>query len=123
VQKRLYEEQLSIFGEHGTHDNVEQSHLAEMKYLESCVKESLRLYPSVPVISRTVEAKTEIDGYILDKGKTIIAFIYYLHGFTNAVIDCKSLQLSLYSHKQCKYSRTSLFKYILISLRSNNIHT
>ena len=79
MQQKLYEEQISIFGEHGTHDNVEQSHLAEMKYLECCVKESLRLYPSVPVISRTVEAKTEIDGYVLDKGKTIIAFIYYLH--------------------------------------------
>ena len=61
------------------HDNVEQSHIAQMKYLECCVKESLRLYPSVPMIGRTVEAKTEIDGIVLNKGDTVVPLLFYLH--------------------------------------------
>ena len=50
-----------------------------MKYLDCCIKESLRLYPSVPIIGRTAEAKTKIDGYSLDKGESVIVFVTYLH--------------------------------------------
>ena len=58
---------------------MKQHHLSEMKYLECCVKESLRLYPSVPVIGRTAEAKIKIDGYTLDKGESVVVFVTYLH--------------------------------------------
>lgn len=34
--------------------------LSELKYLECCVKEALRLYPSVPIISRTCVEDTVI---------------------------------------------------------------
>ena len=79
VQEKLYEEQKKIFGEYGKHDDVTQHHLTEMKYLECCIKESLRLYPSVPIIGRTADAKTMIDGYTLDKGESIVVFVTYLH--------------------------------------------
>ena len=35
--------------------------LARMKYLESCIKESLRLYPSVPFMTRTIHEDAEIE--------------------------------------------------------------
>ena len=79
IQEKLYEEQKKIFGEYGKHDDVNQQHLTEMKYLECCIKESLRLYPSVPIIGRTADAKTMIDGYTLDKGESIVVFVTYLH--------------------------------------------
>jgi cytochrome P450 family 4 len=34
--------------------------LNEMKYLERVIKESLRLYPSVPVVSRLLKEDVEI---------------------------------------------------------------
>lgn len=37
--------------------------LNEMSYLECCIKESLRLYPSVPFISRYVEKELNIGEY------------------------------------------------------------
>ena len=79
VQGRLYEEQLKIFGNHGAHFDVQQNHLSDMKYLDSCIKESLRLYPSVPIIGRTAETTKDIDGYTVHKGETVAVLIYYLH--------------------------------------------
>ena len=79
VQERLHEEQIKIFGNHGNHYNVQQNHLVDMKYLDCCIKESLRLYPSVPVIGRTAETMKDIDGYIVNKGETVAVLIYYLH--------------------------------------------
>jgi len=34
--------------------------LSEMKYLECCIKEALRLYPSVPVIARKISEDIDI---------------------------------------------------------------
>jgi hypothetical protein len=34
--------------------------IAEMKYLECCIKEALRLYPSVPVIARKISEDINI---------------------------------------------------------------
>jgi cytochrome P450 len=34
--------------------------LSEMKYLECCIKEALRLYPSVPVIARKISEDINI---------------------------------------------------------------
>ena len=34
--------------------------LSELKYLECCIKEALRIYPSVPLIGRQVAEDTDI---------------------------------------------------------------
>ena len=38
--------------------------LAEMKYLECCIKEALRLYPSVPLIARHLNEDVVIGMYL-----------------------------------------------------------
>merc|ERR1719412_808373 len=60
-------------------DDVTQGHLTRMKYLEACIKESLRLYPSVPIIARKVERNFLVDGFTINKGQTFGVFIHYLH--------------------------------------------
>lgn len=40
----------SIFGDSEREPNMED--IKKMRYLENCIKEALRLYPSVPVIAR-----------------------------------------------------------------------
>lgn len=52
-QDKIFEELKSIFG-NDTRDATTDD-LAAMKYLDLCVKESLRLYPPVPFIMRQIK--------------------------------------------------------------------
>ena len=51
----------------------------EMKYLDMCIKEGLRLYPSVPFIARTVTEEFTADGQEIPAGCMAVIFIFLLH--------------------------------------------
>ncbi|KAK8756182.1 hypothetical protein V5799_001116 [Amblyomma americanum] len=53
--------------------------LKQMKYMECCLKESQRLYPSVPFITRNCEQDVTIAGRKLPKGADVQIGIYNLH--------------------------------------------
>ena len=54
----------SIFGD-DKERSVTSQDLTQMKYLEYCIKESLRLYPSVPFLSREL-----VEDLVLGKSVT-----------------------------------------------------
>jgi len=78
IMEKVIEEQKEIFQDNYLAE-VTQNDLAKMKYLECCVKEALRLYPSVPIIGRNVEKDCIIDGQKVAKGTSAIVLVHLLH--------------------------------------------
>ena len=57
-QEKAYKEQESIF--QGSDRSPTMTDLNEMKYLERVIKETLRIYPSVPFIGRKINSDFKI---------------------------------------------------------------
>ncbi|CAH0714222.1 unnamed protein product, partial [Brenthis ino] len=77
AQNKIYEEMKYIFGDSQRTPTMED--LLNMKYLECCIKESLRLYPSVPIIMRYLKDEATLGDYVLPSNTHIHIPIYDLH--------------------------------------------
>ncbi|VVC44999.1 Cytochrome P450, E-class, group I,Cytochrome P450,Cytochrome P450, conserved site [Cinara cedri] len=77
IQNKAREELRSIFGDSDRDATTED--LNAMKYLEAIIKESLRLYPSVPFISRELQTTLNLKNYSIPPKTTIIVTPYVLH--------------------------------------------
>ncbi|XP_077541894.1 cytochrome P450 4V2-like [Haemaphysalis longicornis] len=77
-QKRIHDELDSIFGD-DMNRYVTSEDLKRMKYLECAIKESQRIYPSVPVIARTCSEPFTIGGVTLPERSVIQIVPYFLH--------------------------------------------
>ncbi|XP_055525089.1 cytochrome P450 4c3-like [Wyeomyia smithii] len=78
IQDRIVEEIDQIMG--GDRERFPtMNELNEMKYLECCIKEGLRLYPSVPLIARKLIEDVQIDNYTIPAGTTAMIVVYQLH--------------------------------------------
>ncbi|KAF8782456.1 Cytochrome P450 4c3 like protein [Argiope bruennichi] len=78
VQEKVREELNQIFGD-DTERDVNTDNLKDMKYLDCVLKESQRLFPSVPVIGRQTSEDTTICGYPVPKGWSCVVLVYELH--------------------------------------------
>ncbi|XP_037040611.1 cytochrome P450 4C1-like [Bradysia coprophila] len=77
VQEKIFEEMDTIF--EGSDRPATLSDLNEMKYLERCIKEGLRLYPAVPKVGRMLNEDVQLDEYKIPKGCMIGIHIFFLH--------------------------------------------
>ncbi|XP_054715982.1 cytochrome P450 4V2-like [Uloborus diversus] len=78
VQDKIHEELDAIFGD-DTERSVTTDDLKDMKYLDCVLKESQRLYPSVPMFGRQANDEIVINGYKIPKGAACIVMSYVLH--------------------------------------------
>ncbi|KAG5883146.1 hypothetical protein JTB14_033397 [Gonioctena quinquepunctata] len=76
-QDLIYREVIEIIGESGEPPTLKN--LNDMKIMERFIKESLRLYPSVPFIGRVFEEDMVINGYLLPKGEPVHFHIFDIH--------------------------------------------
>ncbi|KAH7984479.1 hypothetical protein HPB52_021524 [Rhipicephalus sanguineus] len=78
VQVELHDEIDRIFGD-DVHRPVTTDDLRSMKYLSCIIKETLRLYPSVPIMGRYIEEDMKIGNQLIPKGTMAMVLIYFLH--------------------------------------------
>ncbi|KAK9736116.1 Cytochrome P450 [Popillia japonica] len=76
IQEKVYQEIIQVCH---VDTPLQFTDLSELKYLERVLKESLRLYPSVPTIARMTSEDMKIDQYLIPKGVTIALHIYDVH--------------------------------------------
>nr|CAD7449177.1 unnamed protein product [Timema bartmani] len=78
VQRKVQEELDAVFG-----DDVERSvsmeDLNNLEYIEQVIKESLRLYPVVPIVQRTPTEDIKITSHNIPKGCDVKFNIYSFH--------------------------------------------
>nr|AUB85739.1 CYP4V29 [Penaeus japonicus] len=77
IQSRLQEELDAVF--QGSDRQATMADLRELKYLDMCMKESLRIFPSVPSIIREIKEEIQIKNYRIPAGTSIAIHVYRLH--------------------------------------------
>ncbi|KAH8404055.1 hypothetical protein KR215_008730 [Drosophila sulfurigaster] len=71
IQQKVYEEQVRIFGKDlSGESDIER--LQKMHYLELVIRETLRLFPAVPIIARTNRKSIDINGTKVAKRTTVM---------------------------------------------------
>jgi cytochrome P450 len=73
VQEKLYKEIKEVVGDC---KEVTDSMIEQMKYLKACIKESLRINPTVNGTTRTTEHDIVLSGYRIPKGTVLLAVNY-----------------------------------------------
>jgi cytochrome P450 len=79
VQRRCYEEIQSVCGSSAAGGDVTMEEMGKLVYLDCCVKETLRLFPSVPFITRRLGSDARIGGHSLPEGTQVMLNIYLIH--------------------------------------------
>lgn len=79
IQQKVVQELQDIFGDSDRPATFQDT--LEMKYLERCLMETLRLYPPVPLIARQLkeDLKMASGDYVVPAGATIGIVTYKLH--------------------------------------------
>lgn len=76
VQSKVRDELDSVFGDN---DAFTMEDLRELKYLECVIKEAQRLFPSVPVFSRSATEEVDVCGFRVPEGATLVVAPYFVH--------------------------------------------
>ncbi|KAG7329242.1 hypothetical protein KOW79_007416 [Hemibagrus wyckioides] len=77
VQKKVQAELQEVFGSSQRHVGVED--LKRLRYLECVIKESLRIFPAVPLFARSICEDCHINGFKVPEGVNAVIIPYALH--------------------------------------------
>nr|XP_022907367.1 cytochrome P450 4C1-like [Onthophagus taurus] len=87
IQEEVFREITTVFEESNDGETLTINDLGKLKMLERCVKEALRLFPSVPVIGRKLTTDVKLENYLLPADCTINLEIFITHHDKNIYPD------------------------------------
>ncbi|CAD5228341.1 unnamed protein product [Bursaphelenchus xylophilus] len=79
IQARIRDELDEIFEEDDRDRRVSHADILRMNYLEKCIKETMRMFPLVPMIGRTASEEIKIKGYTIPEGVTVMVAPFAAH--------------------------------------------
>ncbi|CAL5052397.1 unnamed protein product [Urochloa decumbens] len=82
--RKVQEELESVVG---TKEQIDESDISNLPYLQAVVKETLRLHPPVPLPPYEAEATVEIQGYTIPKGTKVLTNIWAINRCPEAWIE------------------------------------
>ncbi|XP_020803433.1 cytochrome P450 4d1 isoform X2 [Drosophila serrata] len=91
AQARCFQEIRSVFGQDKS-TPVTYEQLNKLHYVDLCIKETLRLYPSVPLLGRKVLEDCEINGKLIPAGTNIGISPLYLGRREELFTDANSFK-------------------------------
>ncbi|KAL7306904.1 hypothetical protein TKK_0001063 [Trichogramma kaykai] len=118
IQEKVVNELNTIFSEGDQHRRPTMQDLKNMRYLEMCIKESLRLYPSVPLLGRRVGEDIQIGKYLVPKGSTATIIIPALHRDPEVFSNPESFDPERFSPMNC--AKRHPYAYIPFSAGPRN---
>ncbi|ALC42315.1 Cyp4aa1, partial [Drosophila busckii] len=99
-QQQCYEELERIF--ENSNRAPTMSDLREMRYMEMCIKEALRLYPSVPLIARKLGEEVRLGAYTLPVGSNIFICPYATHRLAHIYPEPEKFKPERFSSEQAE---------------------
>ncbi|WCJ26021.1 cytochrome P450 family 706 subfamily A polypeptide 1 [Euphorbia peplus] len=77
VKMKVYTELDDVVG---IDNELEESHLRKLKYLDATLKEAIRLHATVPLLVPHLSSESsEVGGYTIPKGTTVFINVYTIH--------------------------------------------
>ncbi|XP_029155197.1 cytochrome P450 4g15-like [Nylanderia fulva] len=77
---KVYTELLEIYGTKTPQSApIKYEHLQHMDYLNRVIKETLRIFPTIPLFSRQLTEDLEMEEFILPKGANVVIELLTLH--------------------------------------------
>lgn len=107
IQQKCMDELNEIF--EGDDRAPTMKDIREMRYLEQCIKETLRLYPSVPLIARRLTEDIRCGKYTIPSGSNILIFPYATHRLASIYPNPERFDPDRFSPEQCEKRHAMAF--------------
>lgn len=116
-QTKCHQEVDDIFGDDFQRPAT-MSDLRSMRYLEQCIKETLRLYPSVPLIARRITENVTVGKHQLLAGSNVLILPYATHRIPEIYPDPERFDPERFTVEECE--KRSSYAFIPFSAGPRN---